>query len=438
MLTETLIPISMEQAVGYDALDCGHQAAVEDAIVLTHDRLFMLLDTHGNVAPPGRCGLGLFHDDTRILSHYGLEFTSGEPVLLSGQVVSPYRAIVDLAVNDREFGGNAWDPKNVIHIRRDILLDDRLVERVTITNFMTRTIDFRLRLALGCDFADIFEVRGWKRAERGRFYRPDVGPDCIVFSYRGRDGSLIRSMARFREPPTEADPEGATWRLPLEPGRRVELQWEIGPAESQQGVEPEWRTPGERGEHLRDLYREWRSRCASWRTDVIEFNATLDQAVDDLRALYTTTADDRVITAGIPWYSTAFGRDSIIASLQTLPLNPGIAVDTLRYLARHQGRKEDPYTEEQPGRIMHELRRGEMARAGEIPHLPYYGTIDATPLWLVLLHETWRWTGDRALIEPLLPHAERALDWIDRYGDADGDGFVEYVRTSAEGLVNQG
>ena len=117
----------------------------------------------------------------------------------------------------------------------------------------------------------------------------------------------------------------------------------------------------------------------------------------------------RVISAGIPWYSTIFGRDAIITSLQTLPLQPAIARETLRYLAQRQGVREDPYTEEQPGKILHELRRGEMARSGEIPHVPYYGSIDATPLWLVLLHETWRWTGDTALVRELLPAAERAL-----------------------------
>src|SRR5438045_4435802 len=126
-------------------------------------------------------------------------------------------------------------------------------------------------------------------------------------------------------------------------------------------------------------------------------------AVDDLCSLYVTAGGDRAISAGIPWYSTVFGRDSIITSIETLPLNARIAIDTLRYLARHQGTKVNAYTDEQPGKIMHELRRGEMARSGEIPHVPYYGTIDATPLWLVLVHETWRWTGDDALIRELLP-----------------------------------
>jgi glycogen debranching enzyme len=173
-------------------------------------------------------------------------------------------------------------------------------------------------------------------------------------------------------------------------------------------------------------------------SDVDDFDGLLRRATSDLRALHAEMDGACVISAGIPWYSTIFGRDSIITSLETLPLNPAIAIDTLRYLAHHQGRREQPYTEEQPGKILHELRRGEMARTGEIPHVPYYGSIDATPLWLVLLHETWRWTGDAALVRDLLPHAERALEWMDRFGDIDGDGFVEYASTSEKGLRNQG
>jgi glycogen debranching enzyme len=202
--------------------------------------------------------------------------------------------------------------------------------------------------------------------------------------------------------------------------------------------------PGARAsfsEHAAQLaatYEQWRRECADWSSDVSSFNALLNRSVDDLRALHVQIDGVSVISAGTPWYSTIFGRDSLITSLETLPLTPRIAVDTLRYLALRQGTKEDLFTEEQPGKILHELRRGELARAGEVPHVPYYGTVDATPLWCVLLHETWRWTGDDGLVRELLPNLERALAWIDRYGDVDGDGLVEYARSSETGLVNQG
>lgn len=429
------MPISMEEAVGYSSIECRHQVSIDEYLVLKHDRLFLLIDPHGNITPPGRCGVGLFFDDTRILSHYELTFTGGPATLLSSKAPEMYNANVNLAINDREFGGLSWDPQNVVYIRREMLLDDRLTERVTLTSYLGEPLDFEVALALGCDFADIFEVRGWERPERGEYMAPRIGDAEIEYSYRGRDGEMIGTAVRFRHPPDELRAHGASWRCRLEPHRPVSLEWEVAPGS---GEEESDGGLVERAPRTRAIYEGWREECTRWSTDVEQFNDALGQAITDLRALHIRDGEERVISAGIPWYSTAFGRDSIITSMETLSTNPQIAVDTLRYLARHQGRVEDPFTEEQPGKILHELRRGEMARAGEIPHVPYYGTIDATPLWLVLLHETWRWTGDAALVRELLPNAWRALEWIDRYGDVDGDGLVEYARTSAKGLVNQG
>jgi glycogen debranching enzyme len=431
--------ISMAEAVGYPAIPCDRETPVSDALTLKHDRLFLLIDQHGNVAPPGNCSLGLFDEDTRILSHYELQAAGSPPAKLSTQVIQPYCSQIDLTVTDHEFGGNAWDPKHAIYLRRELLLEDVLVERLTLTNFLVRPIDYWVHLFVGSDFADMFEVRGWKREQRGEFLAPIVGPAAIHFAYRGRDGRVVGSAIRFRDTPDTIDERGARWAFRLMPGAPVELEWTIGSAAPR--GRPSAVADGaldQRRPRLTLAYDAWRHECSCWASQVETFDASITRAVDDLRSLYIGGDGDGVISAGIPWYSTVFGRDSVITSLETLSLNPRIAIDTLRYLARHQGTKENAYTEEQPGRIMHELRRGEMARSGEIPHVPYYGTIDATPLWLVLLHETWRWTGDDALVRELLPNARRALDWIDRYGDLDGDGLVEYARTSERGLVNQG
>lgn len=431
----------MLDAVGYPSVDCAHRSSVEKPLVLKHERLFLATDQHGNITPPGNCSLGLFHDDTRILSHYELRVHGGPPSLLSAQASRTYSGKVDLAVSDLSFGGNAWDPKNGIHLRRELLLTDRMIERVTLHNYLMTPIDYWIDLDLGADFADIFEVRGWLRDARGQFFAPLLAWDrrTMTFTYRGRDGHTLRSVVRFREPPDELTDRGARWRFPLNVNTHLELEWEIQAEEEQAGSRA---VAGgqfdERRDAMEQIYRGWRGQCTQWTSDADDLDATLRQAADDLRALYVEVDGEYVISAGIPWYSTVFGRDAIITSLQTLPLNPRIAIDTLRYLARRQGTREDPFTEEQPGKILHELRRGEMARSGEIPHVPYYGTVDATPLWLVLLHETWRWTGDAALVHDLLPTAERALAWIDRYGDTDGDGFVEYCRTSDKGLINQG
>jgi glycogen debranching enzyme len=429
--------VSMADAVGYASIPCDRETPVSDAMSLKHDRLFLLADQRGDVTPPGNCALGLFEDDTRILSHYELRAAGGPAARLSTQVVQPYYAQIDLAVTDHAFGGNAWDPKHAIYLRRELLLEDALVERLTLTNYLVRPIDYWVELHVGCDFADIFEVRGWRRERRGEFLAPVSEDSTIRFAYRGLDGVLAESEITFRDRPDALDARHARWRLRLSPGTPVQLQWEVGRVGTRDTPTRE-AALDHRRRRLAASYDEWRDACSSWTSDVATFDATLTRAVDDLRSLYISTGRERVISAGIPWYSTVFGRDSIITSLETLPLNPRIAIDTLRYLARHQGAAENAFTEEQPGKIMHELRRGEMARSGEIPHVPYYGTIDATPLWLVLLHETWRWTGDAALVRELLPNARRALEWIDRYGDLDGDGLVEYARTSDRGLVNQG
>jgi glycogen debranching enzyme len=439
ILTPELVPVTMQEAVGYPAMACETQTPAEHAVVLKHGRYFLITNPHGDIAPAGHCSLGLFQDDTRVLSHYALRVCGGSPSLLSVQVPHGYLGLIDLAITDLEFGGNRWDPKSCIHIRRELLVADGLIERLTLTNFLPRSIAYWIELDVGCDFADIFEVRGWKREKRGQFFAPQTN-GMLALGYRGLDGAMIQTTVRFHEPPDELHERGARWRFDLPPNAHFSMEWEIC-AQPTTGNGRVWSGYGieERRKQMDQSYHRWTAECTRWRTDLESFENILERAADDLYALYVESDGQPVVSAGIPWYSTVFGRDSIITSLETLSLNPRIAVDTLRYLARHQGKKENRFTEEQPGKIMHELRRGEMARNGEIPHVPYYGTIDATPLWLVLLHETWQWTGDDQLVRDLLPHAERALEWIARHGDVDGDGFIEYVGSaSGKGLANQG
>jgi glycogen debranching enzyme len=439
----------MEEAVGYPEIACAHQTLIEESLVIKHDRLFLLMDQRGDIVPPGNCGLGLFEEDTRMLSHYALLFFDEPAQLLSSRATSAFSIRVDLAIPDDRFGGDRWDPKNSVHISREIVLGDRLAERVVLVNYLARPVEFQMELRVGCDFADIFEVRGWKRERRGHFFAPAAGASALQFAYEGTDGKRIRSTLRFAEPPDECVAGRIRWLCRLEPNDPRILEWQLVPdrtldqEDGAGGPGGDGSSPVRPGrmidrEPMRKIYSAWRRECTSWSTDVVEFNHSLGQARDDLRGLHVAIDGEEVIAAGIPWYSTVFGRDSIITALQALVLTPGIARRTLRYLARHQGSEVNPHTEEQPGKIMHELRRGELARSGEIPHVPYFGTVDATPLWLILLHETWRWTGDEALARELLPHAERALDWIEEYGDVDGDGFVEYHRVAEKGLWNQG
>jgi glycogen debranching enzyme len=430
----------MEEAVGYASLTCDVQTPAEHPLVLKHGRYFLITDGHGDIKPAGHCSLGLFEDDTRLLSYYSLKVCGGRPALLSVQSPHSYIGQIDLTITDSEFNGNRWDPKNCVHIRRELLVSDRMVERITLTNYLPISIDYWIELDIGCDFADIFEIRGWKREKRGQFFSAQRSRKTLVFCYQGLDGSVMRSTVQFRQAPSEVSSKGARWQFKLAPKSPYRIEWEISGEEVANG-NTVWNGFGleERHKQMDEAYARWTAQCTRWVTAPTELKRHLDRSTDDLHALYVEGRGGRVITAGIPWYSTAFGRDSIITSIEALSLNPQIAVDTLRCLARYQGEREEPFTEEQPGKIMHELRRGEMARNREIPHIPYYGTIDATPLWLVLLHETWRWTGDDELVRELLPHADRALEWITKYGDIDGDGFVEYMGSpTSKGLSNQG
>ncbi len=187
-------------------------------------------------------------------------------------------------------------------------------------------------------------------------------------------------------------------------------------------------------------YHAWNRAVSEIRTDNELVNLAIKRSISDLRLLVNDgpREGERYLAAGVPWFTTLFGRDSIIASFQALCVRPQVAVETLDVLAALQAAEEDPDRDAEPGKILHELRTGEMARTGELPFRPYYGSVDATPLWLILLAATYDWTGDRALVDRLWPNALRALDWIDNWGDRDGDGFVEYERRTPSGLVNQG
>jgi glycogen debranching enzyme len=438
MSSDELVPVDARELVGYDEIECEAQTLARTELVLKEASLFLLTDALGNVTPPGACELGLFHQDTRVLSHYDLRVAGGRPDVLSSQAARVFASQIDLTVTDRAFGGVFSEPKNFLHIRREHLLGDFMTDRMVLTSYMGQTVEFWIDLAFAADFADIFEVRGVGRPARGQFYRPLVGEREVVWSYRGLDDVLRRTILRFSIAPNEVTGERARWLLALEPKGSVELEITITPVLGEARAPSPDRPFAERFRHIRTAYDQWHAHATGIRSDNEFFNATLRQAVTDLRALMIEHAGQTTISAGIPWFTAPFGRDALITGLQSLMVHPEIARHTLQFLAAYQGREVSEWTEEEPGKILHELRRGEMASCQEIPHVPYYGSVDSTPLFLVLLGELVRWSGDLGFARRMLPHAERALEWIDRYGDVDGDGFVEYSVRSARGLVNQG
>ena len=474
-----LVTIPAAELLGYDDLTSLPESTGTDKLVLKRGNLFAVAGRVGDIWPPGARDQGGYFEDTRFISKLKLTVAGGPPVVLSTQTRPEYTSQVDLTVTSRMFGGVFQDPVNFLHIRREQIVDDRFAERLTLTNYLVRDIDYWLEYEFAADFADQFEVRGAKRRERGTYFRPVVHDDRVVFCYQGRDGVLYRAEVFFpTRAPDEIDGGRARFSFHLGPNESASLELhalpslhavrsgtsvrEAADAARQPGFrsppivteEPDsgWLYPGshpasqppaprrfdERIARARADYRHWAEASARTETEEEAFNGALSQAVADLKALTIFWEDRRVISAGVPWYASPFGRDSLITGFQALLVNPDIARDALLFLAAHQGRRVDDFREEEPGKILHEIRRGELARTGEVPHTPYYGSIDATPLFIILYTEYLRWTNDRASGVALLPAAEDALRWIENSGDKDGDGFVEYLRRSDRGLRNQG
>ncbi|HEX9104269.1 MAG TPA: glycogen debranching N-terminal domain-containing protein, partial [Polyangia bacterium] len=377
-----------------------------EPLVLARGNAFCVTNQRGDIAPAGARELGLFHDDTRHLSYLELWVSGGPPVVLSSETSGAASSQVDLTLTDREFGGFLDDPQNFLHIRRKQILNHALVEQLTLTNHLRRPVELWLELRMGADFADVFEVRGVRRVRRGRLLPPERAADRIVFGYDGLDGRRYRTVARLWPEPTRIDASGPRWELHLLPGEATLLEVLIEPRIGDEG-EAKLLSFGETRERLRREHDGFVAAATRVSCSNVAFDAALKHDLEDLDAMRLSIDRDDgapplgILGAGIPWFAAPFGRDSLLTSLELLSVAPSLAAQTLRTLAHYQGRVDDPWREEEPGKIMHELRRGELARAGEVPHSPYYGTVDATPLWLVLLGESWRWLGDRALVEEL-------------------------------------
>ncbi len=476
--SRALVPADAAALLGYDDLGSLPESTGTDKLVLKRGNLFAVTGRVGDIWPPGARDQGGYFEDTRFLSKLRLTVAGGPPVVLSTQTRAEYVSQVDLTVTGSHFGGVFQDPVNFLHIRREQLIDEHFVERLVLTNYLVRDIDYWVEYEFAADFADQFEVRGARRRQRGTFFAPLLREDAVVFCYQGRDGVLYRAEVGFpiRKPDRI---EGGRARFEFHLGANESSSLELhaipsmhavssaslreaADAARQPGYRPPptvgalpesgWVYPGshpgseppaprrfdDRVGRARADYRQWAEASARVESNEEALNWALAQAVADLKALSIFWEGRRVISAGVPWYASPFGRDALITGFQALLVNPDIARDALLFLAAHQGKKVDEFREEEPGKILHEIRRGELARTGEVPHTPYYGSVDSTPLFLVLFTEYLAWTNDRATGEQLLPAAEAALRWIDESGDPDGDGLVEYRRKTERGLRNQG
>ena len=460
----------------------GQTGSVLERTVLKEGQIFLVADRAGDVRVLNLEGHGLYYRDMRHLSLFELDVPGTRLILLSAAGELNFMSNLQFA-NDTLIGqdGTVVAEPRTISIRRNRFLhDDGMHERLGLFNYNPHPVQVTVRFTVGSDFRDMFEVRGYFSSDDalGELNPIEILPNGMLLGYQGSDGVERRTHISFdpapssveivndrlrRLDPTEGLPGVAQWNDPRVDGRVIppmaaavfqlelppmqprSITVHIAPRAGDAAPLPTLDTGAAGGRVLdaaflgmRDSYDHWRSASTHIETDHELVDQLLRRALQDLRLLIDTIDGDLVPTAGIPWFAVPFGRDSLITAMQTLSLRPSIAAGTLRFLARHQGKVVNDFRDEQPGKILHEIRTGELAKLERVPHSPYYGSVDSTPLFLVALGEYVRWTGDLDFGRELLPNAEAALAWMRDYGDLDGDGFLEYHSRSAEGIRNQG
>jgi glycogen debranching enzyme len=416
------------------------QSLIEQPLrVLKHDSMFAVLNAYGDIdstAGP----LGLYYHDTRFLSYLGLRVEGLAPLLLSSIILDDNAALlVDLANPD------IHETEDTITLAKDTILLSRAkflyagtcYERIGLRSFSMSERAFSLELRFDADFRDLFEVRGVRRENRGTRIVDLPSNDTVLFRYAGLDGLTRTTSLRFSPAPPQRAQNRVKWPIVLAPQGRTELLLTVAC-----GFDP----PAQRAparfmaayKTVRRALHHRSQRAARVRSSNELFNEIVERSRFDIGMLVSETDFGQYPSAGVPWYSTIFGRDGIITALFLLWWDASIAKGVLDVLAATQARATDKFSDAQPGKILHERRTGEMARLGEIPFQMYYGSVDATPLFVLLAGRYYDRTGDLATVTKLWPAISAALAWIDGDGDRDRDGFVEYYRESAKGLVNQG
>ena len=395
---------------------------------------FLLADALGDIQASDD---GLFTADTRVLSRFEIEVAAKHPSLL-GAAISQDNTLFTSHLTNRPLPalGERVIPQGVIHIERSrFLWQGALHERLRLTNFSGQTATVPLQFTFEADFADIFEVQGHRRARRGELLEPQLHPDGVRLAYRGLDERLRVTQVRFSVPPVTLNPHRAAFFLEVASTGVAEVFIEIGaPCEAP--------ASGERFEAaLRALAQSMHERLkggSSLASSGRLFNEWIDQSRSDLALLTTALPTGPYPYAGIPWFATQFGRDAIITALQTLWLNPALAAGVLRFLAQTQAREASAFRDAEPGKIMHEMRRGEMALLREVPFGQYYGGVDTTPLFVMLAGAYEERTGDPQLVDEIWENLLAAVAWIERRLDSSATGFLDYARGAESGLANQG
>jgi len=406
-------------------------------LVLLHNDTFAVFDRYGDIQPVGLGEQGLFHQGTRYLSKLEIEVSGHKPLLLSSMTSEDNLMVtVDLTNPDMELPSGELK-RGILHIRRSKFIEDATCfDRIGVQNFGSAGVQIQLSFVFAADFKDIFEVRGKKREHRGKDLPLEIEKNRLVLAYVGLDDVTRKAVIRCCADSVRIQNERITVPVRLDPGEETVFSLDVICEEN-----------GEKT-HTVDfreaLHKVQTERDASplAQVDIYtsneQFNDWINRSRSDLEMMLGHTECGPYPYAGVPWFSTVFGRDGIITALELLWLAPGVAKGVLSYLAATQATSVDPEREAEPGKILHEARHGEMAKLGEVPFGRYYGSVDSTPLFVFLAAAYYERTADSEFLHSIWPNILAALDWIDRYGDADGDGFVEYAQKNKAGLVQQG
>jgi glycogen debranching enzyme len=406
--------------------------------ILLHSDTFGIFDQYGDIQPYWSGAQGLFHCDTRYLSKLELRISGCRPLLLSSSIRDDNILLsVDLTNPDLTLASGELLPRGTVHIHRDKFLGDGIcMERLTIHNFSGFGVNLDLSLAFDADFADIFELRGSKRAQRGRRLTPEILDDSILLGYEGLDHIIRRTRIHCSFAPKYLSEYELNVPIALEPHQdlafSVAIHCESNGSERTL-LEYDCALAAVTGKRGKDPFAQVDIYSSNE-----QFNDWLNRSLADLQMLISNTALGPYPYAGVPWFSTAFGRDGIITGLETLWIAPALAKGVLGFLAATQATTKDAHRDSEPGKILHETRQGEMALLGEVPFGRYYGSVDSTPLFVLLAGAYYERTADLEFLRGIWPNIEAALSWIDSFGDLDGDGFVEYARQSESGLLQQG
>lgn len=419
--------------------DVHAAASVQDGTsrVLKNDETFAVLDRQANI-PSLATSHGIYHRGTRFLSELWLTL-NGRPPLLLGSTVSPSNTELDVDLSNPALmdGDRCLAHAGELHLRRTSFISGGIYfEKLELTNFRAEPVPIRIQYSFGADFVDVFEVRGIPRKRRGERKLPEIGSEDVRLRYEGLDGIHRETRLGFSPTPTSLGARLAMYQLDLAPRRSQTIFLTIACNEGLARFEPAPFDEGLRAAEMRN--RKLASDSCSIETDSEHLTAWLRRSSADLTMMMTDTPYGSYPYAGVPWFSAPFGRDGLLTALQAGWTYPPMMTGVLRFLAHYQAHAVDSERDAEPGKILHEMRYGEMANLREVPFGRYYGSIDATPLFLVLAGMHLDLVHDLAFMSELWPHVERAKHWIETFGDRDGDGFVEYGRQSTDGLLQQG